>query len=45
MAQLGVLILKYLSLVSVTVHDVLEVRLRSLQLVNLPSRFVDNSKQ
>jgi hypothetical protein len=35
MAQLGVLILKYLSLVGLTVHDVLEVSLRCLQLVDL----------
>jgi hypothetical protein len=35
MAQLSVLILKYLSLVGLVVHDVLEVRLRCLQLVDL----------
>jgi hypothetical protein len=35
MAQLGVLILKYLSLVGFMVHDVLEVRFRRLHLVSL----------
>jgi hypothetical protein len=35
MVQLGVLMLKYLSFVKLTVHDVLEVHLRCLQLVDL----------
>jgi hypothetical protein len=35
MAQLSVVILKYLSLVGLAVHDVLEVHLRCLQLVDL----------
>jgi hypothetical protein len=35
MAKLSILILKYLSLVGLTVHYVLEVRLRCLQLVDL----------
>jgi hypothetical protein len=34
MAQLSVLILKYLSFVGLAVHDVLQIHLRSLQLVD-----------
>jgi hypothetical protein len=34
MAQLCVLVLKYLSLIGLPVHNVLEVRLGSLQLVD-----------
>jgi hypothetical protein len=34
MAQLCILLLKYLSLVGISVHDVLEVRLGSFHLVN-----------
>ena len=34
MAQLGVLVLEYLSFVGLPIYNILEVRFRSLQLVN-----------